>query len=365
MISSTTGLEAAIQGAFQQALHEGVFPGAVILVLNQKGERWQAAFGIADTETGEAVREETYFDLASLTKPLCTALAVLRLVQSSRLKLDDRLGDVAADFKATDKADVRVRHLLSHQSGLPAWRPYFETLRQLPPAERRHVLCQLLVHEPLVYRPGTRSHYSDLDFLVLQILVETLSGKRLDRFAAQEIYGPLGIRDLFFNGTDAPPPPQLYAATEKCPWRGRVLKGHVHDDNAYALGGVAGHAGLFGTAAAVADLLTVLLAVAKGAETARALDPGLLREFFRRQPPADWALGFDTPAAAGSSSGQYFSRHSIGHLGFTGTSFWMDLDRGVFVVLLTNRIHPSRANEGLKGFRPLIHDRVMEALGFG
>ncbi len=167
MASSTTMPPASIQAAFQQALREGVFPGAVLLVQNAKGARWQAAYGIADIETGEAVREETIFDLASLTKPLCTTLAILRLVQSGRLELDDRLGDVVADFKSTDKAGIYIRQLLSHRSGLPAWRPYFETLRQQPTEERRHVMIQLLVREPLVYRPGTQSLYSDLDFLVL------------------------------------------------------------------------------------------------------------------------------------------------------------------------------------------------------
>ena len=363
MTPSAPILPVPIQSAFRQALTQGVFPGAVIVVQDAGGQRWQAAFGIADTATGDAVAEDTVFDLASLTKPLCTTLVVLHLIQSARLKLEDRLGGVAEAFRTGDKADIRIDQLLSHRSGFPAWRPFFETLCRQPLAARGDLLQKLLVDEPLVYPPGERALYSDLDFMVLQIVAETLGGQRLDQYARRELYRPLGIPDLFFIDTTAPPPQCSFAATAQCPWRGRVLKGHVHDDNAYALGGVAGHAGLFGTAAAVADLLDALLAAAKKGQPANVMDPHLLRSFFRRQPPSEWALGFDTPAATGSSSGQYFSSNSIGHLGFSGTSFWMDLDREVFVVLLTNRIHPSPANAGIKAFRPLIHDLVMAALG--
>ncbi|MDJ0874850.1 MAG: serine hydrolase domain-containing protein [Desulfobacterales bacterium] len=354
-----------IQHTFQQALAEEVFPGAVMLVQHGTERLWHAAWGVADVTTGEAVHRQTFFDLASLTKPLCTALAILHLVQNGRLALEDRLGERIAAFETSDKADIRIRQLLCHQSGLPAWRPYYETLCQRPPDERGDMLNQLLMHEKLAYRPGESAIYSDLDFLLLQSVIETTSGQSLDRYVDRNVYTPLGLGDLYFTDPAGSLPPNDYAATEKCPWRGRILKGHVHDDNAYALGGVAGHAGLFGTAAGVADLLVTLLAAYRQSGSTGFWDPHLVRHFFQRQAPYDWALGFDTPAATGSSSGKYFSHHSVGHLGFTGTSFWMDLDRGILVVLLTNRIHPSRVNEGIKEFRPLIHDRVMEALGFG
>ena len=365
MTTSEPMLSGVIQRTLDQALSAGVFPGAAIVVRDAEGARWQASFGVADTATGEAVREDTVFDLASLTKPLCTTLAVLHLVQTGQLSLEDRLGDVAEGFSPSDKAGIRIWQLLSHQSGLPAWRPYFEDLRRMPMDVRGECLQQMLADEPLLYRPGERALYSDLDFMALQIVVETQGGERLDRYAARELYGPMGLRDLFFSDTALPPPSRSFAATERCPWRGRVVKGHVHDDNAFVLGGVAGHAGLFGTAAAVADLLDALLVFAKRPQAGQILDAALLQCFFQRQLPSDWALGFDTPAAAGSSSGRHFSANTVGHLGFTGTSFWVDLDREVFVVLLTNRIHPSRTNDGIKAFRPLFHDRVMEALRYG
>ena len=353
-----------IQNAFQEALNAGVFPGAVLLVQDADGRRWIEAYGLADTTTGEAVRPDTVFDLASLTKPLCTALAVMQLIQSGRLSLEDRLGDVLAVFSGTDKADILIRHLLSHQAGLPAWRPYFEILRDNPMDERQEMLVSFLVSEPLEAAPGAVSLYSDLDFLVLQTVVETLSGRHLDQYATEKIYRPLGLAtDLFFTSTRVAPPPRAFAATENCPWRRQVLKGHVHDDNAYCLGGVAGHAGLFGTAAAVGDLLAALLTAYCRPSATGLFDADLVRLFFKRCPPSDWALGFDTPAARDSSSGRYFSSNTVGHLGFTGTSFWLDLDREIIVVLLTNRVHPSRANEDIRTFRPMIHDLIMAALG--
>ena len=365
MTIATTPPPARIRDAFQEALADGVFPGAAVLIQNGGGRRWQEACGVADTATGETVRPETVFDLASLTKPLCTSLAVMRLVQSGQLDLEDSLGNVLAAFNGTDKADIRIRQLLRHQAGFPAWRPYFENLRRRPMSGRRELLTSLLAAEALISAPGTAACYSDLDFMVLQMVVEAVSGQALNRFAVENLYRPLGLENLFFTSTAAAPPLRSYAATEKCPWRGRVLKGHVHDDNAYVLGGVAGHAGLFGTVKDVGDLLTALLDAYTQPSAAGIYDADLVRLFFRRGPSSDWALGFDTPSVRGSSSGHHFSARAVGHLGFTGTSFWMDLDRQVIVVLLTNRVHPSRANERIKSFRPVIHDLIMEALGYG
>jgi CubicO group peptidase (beta-lactamase class C family) len=223
----------------------------------------------------------------------------------------------------------------------------------------------MLLAEPLVHAPGENAVYSDLDFMLLQMAVERLAGVSLDVWVAREIYGPLRIEEFCFVDVTQPPPSRPFAATEDCPWRRQVLKGHVHDDNAYALGGVAGHAGLFGTARAVGMLLETLQGAASGASGAGVFDSDLVRAFWARQPGCGWALGFDTPSAEGSSSGRFFDRRSVGHLGFTGTSFWVDPPRQASVVLLTNRVHPTRRNEKIKLFRPVIHDQVMRWLGFG
>ena len=346
----------------QVGVDQGVFPGAVLLVAHDDQVLLHEAWGVADLSSDRAVTRETVFDLASLTKPLTTTLAVIRLVQKGRLELDAPMASVLPVMKRTDKAGVTVRHLLSHASGWPAWQPYFERLRELPRENRRPQLARYLADEPLKAPPGKVSLYSDLDFLALGLMVEACGEMRLDRFAFQEIYRPLGIVDLFFNPLDEPPSERRYAATEQCPWRGRVLCGVVHDDNAYTLNGVAGHAGLFGTASGVWALLQALLRSYRGASRPAWLPRSLVQAMWTRVGPSGWTLGFDTPSPRGSSSGRHFSANSVGHLGFTGTSFWLDLDRGIAVVLLTNRVHPSRSNIRIRDFRPCIHDAVMEWL---
>jgi CubicO group peptidase (beta-lactamase class C family) len=230
---------------------------------------------------------------------------------------------------------------------------------------RRKALNALLARESLQAPPGDVTQYSDPGFMFLRWVVETVSGLRLDRFAENCIFRPLGLADdLYFIDLSRPPPPGPYAATEACPWRGFLLEGQVHDENAWAVGGVDGQAGLFGTPSAVSTLLAELMAVHDGNRCAGIFEPAVLRSFFQPAGPGGRALGFDTPSPGGSSCGRRFSDRTVGHLGFTGTSFWIDLDRHVGIVLLTNRVHPSRANERIRAFRPRIHDAVMAALSF-
>ncbi len=354
--------ESAVRAQMQQALEEGVFPGVVLLAARDQEILLHEAWGVIDLSSERPVRVDTAFDLASLTKPLATALAVMRLVQENRLSLDTPMAAVLTAMTHTDKAEVTIRQLLSHCSGWPAWQPYFEHLRQHPEEERRGRLVQMLAAEPLIAAPGAAALYSDLDFLALGLVVENCSGLRLDKFVLQEIYQPLGIGGLFFNPLDAPPAPWDYAATERCPWRGCVLSGAVHDDNAYVLNGVAGHAGLFGTARAVFTLLQALLSVYRGEANDDLFAPDLVRTFWTPSGGSGWTLGFDTPSEQASSSGTHFSRNSVGHLGYTGTSFWVDIERRITIILLTNRVHPSRANEKIRAFRPMIHDTIMSGL---
>jgi len=352
--------ESDVNQLMRQALDEGVFPGAVLLAARDGEILLHRAWGVADLSSGRPVTVDTVYDLASLTKPLATTLAVMRLIQTGRLTLETPLGTVLPVMADTAKAGVTLQQLLSHCSGWPAWQPYFAQLRQHPEEDRRRRLVRMLAAEPLVTTPGSATLYSDLDYLALGLVVENISGVRLDRFVRREIYQPLEIDDLFFNPLDAPPRPRSYAATERCPWRGGVLSGAVHDDNAYVLNGVAGHAGLFGTARAVFTLLRALLFAYRGESPSDLLAPDLVCAFWRRSGDSAWTLGFDTPSAQGSSSGTCFSPNSVGHLGFTGTSFWMDLDRRITIILLTNRVHPVRANEKIRDFRPRIHDTLME-----
>jgi CubicO group peptidase (beta-lactamase class C family) len=352
----------AADALMRQGVAEGVFPGAVLHVSREGHTIFTRAYGVAHRASGRPVTEATVFDLASLTKPLATTLAVMALIHDRRLGLEDRLGGLLPGWEETDKACITIRQLLCHRAGFPAWQPYYETLRTLPPPDRTRALHTLLRDELLHAPPDAQALYSDLDFMVLQAVVERRAGCRLDHWLQQAVYGPLGVRELFFVECGRPRPPKAFAATEDCPWRGYVLEGEVHDDNAFVLGGVAGHAGLFGTAAAVAHLLGLLWAALQGVTVAPPLERELLEVFVTRQAGSDWALGFDTPAAQSSSSGRFFPARSIGHLGFTGTSFWMDLERGLAVVLLTNRVHPQRSNQRIRAFRPALHDAVLEAL---
>lgn len=352
----------AVERLMQAALDEQVFPGAVLLVSRDGDIRWELAGGRTDLNAGGAVTSRTVFDLASLTKPLATTPAVMELCRRGRLALDARLDELLPTMAGRPQGAITVEQLLRHTSGYPDYRPYYQRLNRVPTAARVDLLHALLAEEEPVAPPGRDECYSDVGFLVLQWVVETLTGVRLDRFAADAVWGPAELDGLFFVDLAQPRPALTFAATEKCPWRGRVLSGVVHDDNAYAMGGIAGHAGLFGTARAVHRLLARLLAAWNGEPGSGWLDPALVRQFLQRPPGAGRALGFDVPATLGSSAGNRFSRLSVGHLGFTGTSFWIDLERAVIVVLLTNRVHPSRDNDRIREFRPRLHDVVMDSL---
>jgi CubicO group peptidase (beta-lactamase class C family) len=346
----------------RQALSDGVFPGAVLLAARGGAVRLHAAYGVANLIDRRPVSTATVFDLASLTKPLATTLAIMQLCQEGRLDPGQPLAAVLPAAAEGDKRGITIAQLLAHTSGLPDYRPYYRELATLPASARRPRLRQLLLEEPLLHPPGEKALYSDLDFMLLEWVVEAVANRRLDRFLAERVYGSLQAAPLFFIDLDRPPPEAVYAATENCAWRGRLLQGEVHDDNAHALGGVAGHAGLFGTAAAIHAVLEDLLAAYHGSPAARLFRPELVRRFWQPVPGAGKTFGFDLPAPAHSSCGRFFPPDSVGHLGFTGTSFWIHRAERALVILLTNRVHPSRENTAIRQFRPLIHDAVMPDL---
>jgi len=344
----------------KDAVAENVFPGGVLLVSLDRNIVFFEAYGDANLFSGRKMTKETVFDLASLTKPLATTLAVMALIQQSRLTLKENLGSILPLFKNTDKEKIRVENLLYHNSGFPDYRPYYKRLCKIEPRRRKDALRELLAKEPLIHAPGEQILYSDIGFMILCWVIEEISGRRLDRFVTENIYRPLGLDNLFFVDVDGKTRQREFAATERCPWRNILLEGMVHDDNAYAVGGIEGHAGLFGTAGDILILLSELMTVYHGNPSTGVFNIDWVQLFFKRKEREGRALGFDTPSSVDSSCGRYFSERTVGHLGFTGTSFWMDLDGGVIVVLLTNRIHPSRDNDRIKAFRPILHDAVME-----
>ena len=350
-----------IRQAVEAAISKGVFPGAVLLCALDHRIVFHEAFGMADLFENRKMQKHSIFDLASLTKPLATTLAISKLMEKGKLSLDQQIGTLLAEFQNSDKARITIDMLLRHRSGFPAHRHYYLDILHSG-KEPRPYLRDLLIKEPLESIIGEKEVYSDLGFMVLAWIIERVSGQQLDRFVAHEIYAPLGIERLFFMDlTPENENPKIdqgqFAATQQCPWRKRVLRGEVDDDNAYAVGGIEGHAGLFGDALSIYRLCSEILKVLQG-KPSTVLAQDIIKTFVKKDKGFERVAGFDTPSKQESSSGRFFSEFSIGHLGFTGTSFWIDPIDGWIVVLLTNRVHPSRSGEGIKKFRPRIHDLI-------
>ena len=365
----------SIQTALQQAVASGVFPGAVLAVRRGHGHVCIASAGrLSCDPPGGPVVTSTIYDLASLTKPLAAVTAGALLMQEGRCRLDDRADQLLPELQDAPVGSATLRDLLTHSSGLPGWRGFYERMSpnaDLPSSQEARAnagpqVLQLIKEEALVYGRGERSLYSDLGFMLLGFIIERLSGSTLDRFLAERIARPLGAESLQYLPTDKETEPRtsslvdVIAPTEYDSWRGRLLRGEVHDQNAAALGGVAGHAGLFGTAESVLAVTGAWLEAYH--RQASLLNVDVVREFTRRQdsvPGSGWALGWDTPSIP-SSSGQYFSPRSFGHLGYTGASIWVDPTCELEVVLLSNRVHPTSKNDAIRSFRPAIHDLVYQ-----
>ena len=365
----------SLHEALNRAVADGIFPGAVLAV-RQGGDRcWIISTGRLSSDPSSAsVTSTTTYDLASLTKPLATATGLALLIQRKQCQLEDRVDAVLPELEGAPVGPATIRHLLTHCSGLPGWRAFYERLcsgAALPASlddratASRHLL-QLIRGEELLYKIGERSLYSDLGFMLLGTVVERLSGCPLDRFVSEHIAQPLSADPFRYLPTGQERENYTssmigrIAPTEWDPWRGRLLCGEVHDENAAALGGVAGHAGIFGSAEAVLAITGAWLAGYHGKSSM--LDFDIVREFstrFEGVPGSSWALGWDTPSPP-SSSGRYFSGRSFGHLGFTGTSIWIDPVCELEVVLLSNRVHPTRNNDAIRLFRPVIHDLIRQ-----
>ena len=367
----------------EDGLTGGIYTAAVALAGAGGELRWQAAVGRVSRDPGaQAATAATVFDLASLTKPLATALALLLLMDDGRLTPAATLGEFLPEaWLPPDKRSLSLGSLLAHRAGLPAWEPFYQEMLKAPPEARRALLPRLAAASTLVQPPDTATLYSDLGFMLLQAVVETISGLNLDCFCEERIYRPLGLEVLGFNPlsirAQAGPAPEnrkpktenrLYAATETGLIAGRQVCGEVHDENAWAAGGVAGHAGLFGRGIEVFRLVAAIYRAYRGEAGSLPLSPASVRRFLTPVAKGARALGFDTPdsEACRCSAGRYFSPVSVGHLGFTGVSFWLDLELGQMVVLLTNRVHLGRDDKaGIQAFRPRFHEAASRALGFG
>jgi CubicO group peptidase (beta-lactamase class C family) len=343
----------AARRLIESAVQAHAFPAASVEAGREAGPVWREAFGRLTYDPAAAVcRPDTIFDLASLTKVIVTASLAMRHVSSGLTGLDARVGDRVSEWRGADRRDVTIRHLLDHSSGLPGHARLWEQ------AQGRDAYTRAIAAMPLERAPGSAAMYSDLGFILLGVILERAAGSSLDRQFAP-IAEELDAELIFRPGEPLRP---RIAPTEKDVWRGRLLVGEAHDENAAALGGVAAHAGLFGTAPAVGAFARLVLATFQR-ETALGM-PALMREFAARSqvPGSSRALAWDTMLPT-SSCGARLSSSAIGHTGFTGTSLWIDPEQDLYVVFLTNRVHPTRQNDAIRTVRPMLHETIVESMG--
>ncbi len=359
-----------IEEACGKGLDQGVFSGfsaGVSVYKNGLHNRGVLSGGWTRfDEVGHKIQRETLFDLASLTKPLCTTLCVLHLIATGKLGWNDSLLSFFDIKKPAEKENIKIRHLLNHSSGFPSYKPYYEKFSSEYSKENKIDLIQKIVQESLEYSPGSCCRYSDLGFILLGALVEKIAGMSLENVYRDFIIDPLRLSSapcFLPLAQQTPVEKRLIAATEFCGWRKKQIQGEVHDEHSWLMGGVAGHAGLFGSIEGVLTLCELILDIWKDRAEHPAFPNALLHWALETKHPLEsWCLGFDTPSPGRSSSGTHFSPRSVGHLGFSGTSFWIDPEKDIVIVLLTNRIYPTRTNTKIKQFRPFFHDYLMEKL---
>lgn len=340
----------------EEAIEDRAFPGASIAVTQGSKMIALAAFGHYTYESSSPeVSTDSIFDLASVTKVVATTSMAMVLYERGLLDLDAQITGALPEFNSDDprRSQITFRMLLAHSSGLPAYEKLF--LR----AFTREALLREAFTVPLKYGPGTHAEYSDIGFILLGVALERISGEPLDRFCQREVFGPLGMADTEFN----PPAAwrdRIVPTANDSTFRKRTIQGEVQDENASVMGGVAGHAGVFSTPADLATFANIM--PGGGNPLVRRATVDLFTR--REHSPAGTsrALGWDTPSSP-SQSGEYFSAASYGHLGYTGTSLWIDPERQLSITLLTNRTWPDCSNPAIKQVRPRFHDAVIEALG--
>ncbi|MGB8323931.1 MAG: glycoside hydrolase family 3 N-terminal domain-containing protein [Candidatus Acidiferrum sp.] len=359
--------EAQLQPAFdviEKAISEKAFPGATLAV-GYRGKVSLHSFGkLSYDAKSSPTKISTMYDIASLTKVVVTTTLVEKLVEGdfpSPLDLDAPISRYLPEWSRGPQPEwrqkVTVRNLMTHTSGLPPFKEYWRT------STGKADTLQRIFAEPLEYEPGTKVVYSDLGIILMAEIIQRLTGKPLNELANAYIFHPLGMKDSMY----LPPKslwPQIAPTEIDNQLRHRLVQGEVHDENAFAIGGVSGHAGVFSTSPDLAAFCQMLLNGGVYAHK-RILKRSTIAEFTMPQPLAKntRTLGWVVPTE-GSSSGHYFSSHSYGHTGFTGTTIWIDPDRQLVAVLLTNRVNPTRENHKIAEVRPAVHDAIMKALGF-
>ncbi len=364
-IAAESPLFPRARAAVSAGIRDGVAPAMCFGVWSARRRDNFWVFGDGVTRQGEGAQavdpQLTFFDFASVTKVIATATLAGVLIDRGWLRMDQSLASV---FDRPEYVPIQLKHLLSHTAGLIWWEPYWQRMRErfsgrdlwsVPVAVRQRAMREMILSVVPQVAPGTRVEYSDVSAMLVGFMIEEILQMPFDRAVQRHVFDPLGLPTAHYRRTIANGVGHLnFAATEDCSWRKMVLQGQVHDDNCWSMGGYSAHAGVFGT---VADLLVWIRGVCGGF-----LSPATRKMLWTRvtEPrDATRTYGFDLGI---SSVGKYFSPRTVGHTGFTGTSVWYDEEAELAVVLLTNRVHPSRENIRIRAFRPMFHDAIREDL---
>lgn len=349
----------SIDQSIKKALEDKIFPGAHLLVSKRDKILWDQSYGFAQVEPKKIPLAKNFiFDIASLTKPFCASLLMLQAIAQKKCALENPLKNFYSTKNLKNKT---IGQLLNHTSGLPDWKPYYREFKG-DYQQNKQLIIDRILHESLINEG--KVVYSDLGYILLGDILEKIFQAPLDELFYNYIAQPLKLENTFFRPKNCREKDFLpYVATENCPWRKKVLAGEVHDDNAYVMGGVAGHAGLFST---VYDLKKWIEELNKARNGKSHLIKKTCFDLFYTIPKNGnsqpfFTYGFDTPSFP-SQSGKYFSPNTLGHLGYTGCSLWWDLEKDFCIILLTNRVHPTRQNQKIKEYRPQLHDIIFESI---
>ena len=340
----------------KNAIENKTFPGTVILVWKDGEKIFEKAFGHFTYETeSPIVKTNTIYDLASVTKVVATTTAAMICYDRKLFSLEDKVVKYIPEFGANRKENITIKNLLLHNSGLPAWKKFYG--RGLTSED----VIKEIYNSELEYKTGEKTLYSDLGIITLGKIIEKVTAKSLDKFCSDEIFIPLNMNSTVYNPDEKVK--ILCAPTEKDDyWRMKTLQGEVHDETSAMLGGVAGHAGLFSTAEDISKLMAVLMNKGKLGDK-EFIKQSTVELFTKRfSDESTRALGWDTKSDSGSSAGKYFGKKSFGHTGYTGTSIWADPERNLFVIFLTNRVHPTRDNTEIQKVRPQLHNAIIQSL---
>ena len=345
--------------AMAQGISSGVFPAAELLVGTPNAILHHNHYGDC--------HHNSLFDIASLTKVVCTTTLAMIAIEEGRLALADKLVDRISIPQHPSHQDICMYHLLQHTSGLPAHRKFYLEIpsHDLGKIEARNFILNACSQEISEHPAGQQAVYSDIGFMLLGRVLEELWAEDLDAIFAREIAQPWGLTSTHFVKTRAKHPETNYVPTEDCSWRKHIVRGVSRDENCYAMGGVAGHAGLFANAEDLHQFSKLITAAASGSHDF--LNPSVVQNFIEPTTPApqiptERVLGWDCPSVANSSAGTKFSPRTIGHLAFTGCSLWIDLHKKLWVILLTNRTCPTIDNNKIREFRPMIHDLILSLI---